>query len=361
MPVWLKTFNQKNRSIKDGTTLKWTLMYNENCSAYKFPEIENYDHAFLTPKKYRHKKCKIDLSKKDPFAEFKRSPFASRLLCLAAKKYIRMNYRKNNKLLVYISFSNFDQLGHLVGPDALEMADLLYHLDYQIGQVINCVNSLYGSKKSLFILTSDHGISHIPEILNKQGLKAAERIDANKMLEKISSAVEKDLGYKDIIAHFEAPQIYLKRTIVDNLSEVKQIQLYNKIKEVLLQEPYISDAWSSFDFEHNSGNINKHKHYYDLFCKQYFRGRSGNIIYLTHPHKMVSSYPTGTSHTTPYRHDTHVPLIIYQRLKFRPQQVFEPTSALNLAATQSFLMGITPPSCAEKDFLPGLRLFKHTF
>lgn len=352
MPDWLKNFNARNQ-IKDGTCFVWKPFYKPSSDCYAFAEAQNYSYSAVNQEKSPTKKIKIDYSNSKNFETFKRSPFSSQLLFAAAKAYIRK--KTNKKLLVYVSLSNFDYSGHLLGPDNFDQIDLLYHLDWQIGKMISFVERLYGAKKSLFVFTADHGISPIPEILNKQGLKAAERIDGKLLLEKVNSEVEKEFGYRNIVQHFEAPQLYLDRKVLDRLSDVKKNQLYQKIKEVLLSENGILYAWSDIDLEKGDTGYDLEE-IRSMFAKQYVKGRSGNIVYLTYPNKMVSMYPKGTSHCTPYRYDRHVPLIFYQRLRVEKREVWEAVSMLSLAATQSYLMGIIPPSCASTKYLPGISL-----
>jgi predicted AlkP superfamily pyrophosphatase or phosphodiesterase len=354
-PLWLKKFNTKNK-IKNGTTLLWKPFYCSASSAYKYPEAFNYEFSQIKPEKLSVKKIKIDYSTPNPTSAFMRSPFASNLLFSAAKCYIRQ--KSDKRLLVYISLSNFDFNGHLLGPDNFDQIDLLYHLDFQIGKFMRFIDSLFTLKRALFVFTADHGISQIPEIQKKQGFKFAERVDAKLLIENINMQVEKEFGYQKIVQHFEAPQIYLDRKVLDKISEVKKSLLYQKIKDVLFSYDCILDVWSELDFEKGSYYGQKNQEYRELFIKQYVRGRSGHIMFLTYPNRMVTTYPTGTGHYSPYRDNTHVPLIIYQRSKFEKKEICEPVSLLSLATTQSFLMGILPPSSATTAHLPGLELFK---
>lgn len=352
-PEWLKKFNHKHK-IKNNTTLFWRPLYRPNSKAYNYPEAMNYKFTPIKPEKNFCKKIKIDYaSSESPFSQFKRSPHASALLFAAAKSYIRKKSEK--KLLVYISLSNFDLSGHLLGPDNFDQIDLLYHLDWQIGKMIGFLNNVCRSKKTLFILTADHGISPIPETLNNLGFKNAKRISAIDLVNKINLAIEKDFGYSNIIQSCEPPQLYLDRKLLEKISEVKKSQIYQRIKDLLFLEEGILDVWSEMDFEKNSASTVNQK-YRDLFMNQFMKNRCGNIMFLTYPNHMITNFPTGTSHCTPYRYDTHVPLILYQRLKLEKKQIYQPVSLHSLATTQSFLMGILPPSAAALSYLPGIKI-----
>lgn len=355
MPEWIQKFNKK-RKHKDGKELSWKSFYSNTHSAYKFSQAQNYDYSVVKPDKLCTKKIALDYSSKESLTTYLRSPLASEQLFAAAKAYIRNNSDK--KLLIYVSLSNFDYSGHLMGPDNFDQIDLLYHIDWQIGKFMGFVNNLFNPKRVLYVLTSDHGVSPIPEIQNKQGFHASERIDANKIIAKIDSAIEREFGYKNIVQHFEAPQFYLNRKVLDTLSDVKKNQIYQKIKEILFSYDAVLDVWSDLDFEKGMNNGQKNQEYRDLFLKQYVRGRSGNIVFLTYPNKMITSYLKGTSHYAPYRDNTHVPLIIYQRGKIERKQICEPVSVLSLATTQSYLMGILPPNTAVNEYLPGINLYK---
>jgi predicted AlkP superfamily pyrophosphatase or phosphodiesterase len=284
-PEWLSKFNKKNE-IKDGSTFTWKPFYSASSLSYKYPQAFNYQFSSVKPEKQCIKKFKINYSAPNPMGAYSRSPFSSELLFSAARSYIRS--KSDKQLLVYISLSNFDFLGHLVGPDNFDQIDLLYHLDWQIGKFITFVENYFSSKRSFFIFTSDHGTSQIPEIQNKQGFKASKRIDAKLIINEINASVEREFGYKNIIQHFESPQIFLDRKIIDKISEIKKGQLYQKIKDVLYDYECILDVWSELDFEKGTCCGLKNHDYRALFLKQYVRGRSGHIMFLTYPNQMIT-------------------------------------------------------------------------
>ncbi len=355
-PDLLKKFNGKFK-LKQGQQFHWKLVHGFRDAAYQYPEVLNYKNSAVKPGvKNTVSKFTIDYKNHETLAEFSRSPFASKMLFNLARYYIARNRKKN--LLVYISLSNFDLLGHLVGPDNLHQIDLLYHIDRQLADFLEFAEKCYGSKKVLTILTGDHGVSHLPEVLNNQGFMQAERVSSKTLEEKINDAIEKEFGLKKIVQRFESPQFYFDRAVIDHLNELKKSMIYQKAKEVLLAEPAILDAWSELDFEKGTGVGEKNRSYFKLFAKQYLKGKSGQLFFLAKPNKMITDYKTGTSHSTPYRYDAQVPLVIHQRLKFKPKEVYEPVSMLSLAATQSLLMGINAPSVANQNFLPGISFGK---
>lgn len=350
-PKWLKKFNKK-RTLKNGQQFFWRPFYNINSSAYKIAQADNYDYTIIKDEFKVRRKVKIDLQDQIAMLNFKRSPYSSHLLFEAAKAFMRKNLDK--KLLVYISLSNFDYSGHLLGPDSREQLDLLYYLDFQIGKMMSFVNNLFGSKKSLYILTSDHASISIPEVLQKRGFNLAERIDLNKLVEGVNNAVTSEYGYKNIVAYFESPQLYLDKKIMNKLNKIQKRNIYETIKTYLRKYHGIAQCWSVFDFESSNAQLMDKDCYGNLFLKQFYSKKSGDIVFLADPYKLITEFPTGTSHITPYNYDTHVPLIFMQNLRLKSKKIYQPVSMLQLAATQSKLMGISAPATSCKKILPGL-------
>lgn len=90
------------------------------------------------------------------------------------------------------------------------------------------------------------------------------------------------------------------------------------------------------------------------FKRQIYPGRNGQIMFLSEPYVMITKYPQGTSHATPYWYDVHVPLMFYQKGRWKGRTISEPVSTLRVASTLAHLMGVQAPSAAEKEILPGI-------
>ena len=147
---------------------------------------------------------------------FQRTPEANNLLLNLTKKCIDLNFKKMNdddKLLIWVSLSSLDRIGHIYGPYSIDVIDMIYHLDRQLDVFIQHIQDLVGAENVLFVLTADHGVAPIPEILQQEGFSSAKRLDSVDLRNKLNDIVEKKFGIKNIVQTFKANQVYLDSKI----------------------------------------------------------------------------------------------------------------------------------------------------
>jgi arylsulfatase A-like enzyme len=73
-----------------------------------------------------------------------------------------------------------------------------------------------------------------------------------------------------------------------------------------------------------------------------------------YPYTIIGSHTYGTSHKTPYTHNTHVPLIWYQQGTIQKKQIHKKVLTVQIAPTLAHILGIPQPSAATSDILPGI-------
>src|SRR5207245_6165094 len=92
-----------------------------------------------------------------------------------------------------VSFSSPDLVGHSFGPRSQEVQDMYARLDRTIGILLERLDALVGRDQYVVALSSDHGVSTLPEQLIKEG-QGAGRFDPISMNHTIEKAVETALG-----------------------------------------------------------------------------------------------------------------------------------------------------------------------
>ncbi len=358
IPKWLKKANKSLRP-RHKAKYRWNYFHNCKSKAYSFSQIKNYEHSSFNMSRVG-KTFRIDTKSARPYSTFIASPFGDRMVIETAKRCIKyhlnINEHRYSRMLVFVCLSGFDYSGHLFGPDSLEQIDMLYHLDKQIGKFISAIQTIAGRKKSLFIVTSDHGVMPIPEVLNDKGFSMPKRICVQSLIEELNSVAKDEFGVENIVKHYEAPQFFLDKAQMSKLSPEQREKCLQKLKNTIKSKEGIRDCWTLRELETTDNNV-KNK-YQLLYAKQIYKGRAGDLICLTEPYKMLTKYPKGTSHATPYRYDTHVPLAFYQTGVYDSGvQVQQPVSMLQFPLTLSRLINCPAPSCAQGPVLPGLYKF----
>jgi predicted AlkP superfamily pyrophosphatase or phosphodiesterase len=311
LPIWITKFNKKHK-IDTLTQTSWQLFYDKQSTHYAFPHINDY--TFSEQQSLITYPRKINLTHDKPFEPFAQTPAANKLLLNLSKECIE-NLFDNNIFLLWISLSSLDKLGHSYGPHSMEIIDMIYHLDKQIGDFIHYIQKKVNPQQILFVFTADHGVAPIPEIAKKMG-KPATRILSKHLIKKINTIIEKKYGIKNIIVGNKKSYLFCNNKKLQTLNKKKQKQIKQKIKHFFRKQPGIKNAWTKEELLKTSPQKNNELY---LFKNQLYPGRTGDIIIQPKPYALFSNNITGTSHMTPYDYDTHIPLMIYQKNKLEKQ------------------------------------------
>lgn len=350
LPDWVVAFNQS--CLLDLSHYpEWPLCYPASSKAYDFPFINNYDYAASNVRLAGKKLPLRDVVKKDDDDDDRSSdevrvlmktPHANKMVLDCAQHCIRTNYQRgaDGTLLVWVSLSSLDMLGHLYGPDSREVVDMLYHLDCQIGQFVAQVQEDVGEKNVVFALTGDHGVARIPELAKLAGSKHARRISVRALIDGMNALVTKKYGAQDIVKEFKTNQFFLDKQRLEALGASKKKLILADLKKFLIAQPGIKRAWTYDQLAHATFKPGALENYYK---QQLYQGRSGDLICMPQPDCAISKYSKGTVHRTPYEYDTHVPLVLYQKGVIKHKEIIEPVLTFQLPVTLAKLLGVGKP------------------
>lgn len=135
---------------------------------------------------------------------------------------IAIEQLKKNPKVQWITYPSPDAYNHVNGTDSI-YHKLLYHLDHEIGRLVEQINLLGQSDRAIAVL-SDHGISDVKKNLDLcESLKAnGVNMERGKAASVYSSNLVKDIhDLKDLDAFFVingnlSSYIYLHNTTSDN-------------------------------------------------------------------------------------------------------------------------------------------------
>lgn len=361
LPEWVEAFNKKH-TIAKKTCVDWKLRFNKDSQAYNFPFINN--RTFAT---YKQKLAgttinlnrdaniiAADADDDDDFAHvhgaslFLKTPAANKMLLDFAQTCLCKNFSRTQSgtFLLWVSLSSLDMLGHKYGPDSLEVIDMLYHLDKQLGTFITFCQRQAGAKDTLFALTADHGVESIPEVLQKKGFSLAKRIAAKSLIKKMNAYIERKYGIQEGIAYFKVNQFYLNtKTVPTN----QRNGILQALKNFMRKQPGVKNVWTRDELLaafFNESDIE------NLFKNQCHPTRSGDLICMPHAFCALSKHTSGTAHRTSYDHDTHIPLILYRQGSGKACSISQRVWAPQLPVTLAQLIGVPKPSSARFECLP---------
>ena len=229
-----------------------------------------------------------------------------------------------------ISFSALDKVGHDFGPDSHEVQDVLIHLDARLGGLLDKLDRDVGKGNYVIGLSSDHGVSPVPERVKAQGFDAG-RISTTALGRAIDEVLARELGggpyrtrviYNDIYFN---EGVYLQLTqnakamdaVLSTIRKTEGVWRVYRKEELTVADPFTRQSALS-----------------------HYEGRSGDIKVLARAYWIYST--STTTHGTGHGYDTRVPVLLFG-YGIKAGEYLQPSSPIDLAPTLAFLSGVTLP------------------
>jgi arylsulfatase A-like enzyme len=292
-----------------------------------------------------------------PCEKLPASPWGNELIEMfseAAFDNERLGQRASTDLLT-VSFSSNDYVGHQTGPDAPEVRDMSIRTDRLIGKLIGLVETKVGAGNVLFVLTADHGVAPLPSEQQKRGMPGGYIfVDPADI---VGQSLNNRFGAKDAAGHRKTlpgdwvqaavdSSIYINWKTVDN-AHVSRTDAMRAARDVLLATPQVHAArvYTRDELIAGAGN--------DMIGRAVVNGfhqvRTGDILIVQEPYFLFGT--SGTSHSTPWGYDTHVPVIFYGA-GVKAASYARDIAVNDIAPTLAAWLGIEPPSGSSGQVLP---------
>jgi predicted AlkP superfamily pyrophosphatase or phosphodiesterase len=347
-PSWVKDWNAK-RIASSYAEKSLDLMHAR--STYQFgdrddmpyeTDFQGYGHIFPHPFGKVESKYFTTLLTLSPVGDELTLSFAKALI-----DGEKLGQRGNTDYLS-ISFSSTDYVGHLFGPSSLESEDNLLRLDRTLAELLKFVDQKVGLANTVIVLSADHGAAEIPGYLNEFGVASKyfnpDSLDP-KVLEKEPAieAVKKKFGIeKELIQSYFPPYVYLNHDVIRergvNQEEVE--------RAVAVELEKIDGVWLAAPSSALTEGYGANTPLEQAIQRNYNPERSGDIYIVFNPTWFINDFDgltVASSHGSPWRYDTFVP-VIFAGPGMKAQRVFREIATVDLAPTLSALLGITYPS-----------------
>ncbi len=336
LPKWVQDFNAKKSANKYLNTLWSTLLpietYTESTaddmpfeSRFSGETKPVFPHEFLATNANIY-----ELLKSTPFGNTLTKDFA-----LAAFKNENLGGGNYTDFLT-ISFSSPDYVGHAYGPNSIEVEDVYLRLDKDIEEILNALDAKLGKNNYLVFLSADHGVADVPGFWRQNKLPAGV-LNYTVAMNLANQAVKDKFGIEKIIEAEDNGQFYLDdQIILEKNLDVNQI--YKTIKSSLMLIDAVSDVINLHDMPSTNLPASlKLKIVNGLNEK-----RSGDIMVLLKP-MYFTGRTTGTTHSSIYNYDTHVPALFFG-WNVPKGESSAPYTISDIAPTVSNLLNILEPS-----------------
>lgn len=245
--------------------------------------------------------------------------------------------------LLIISLSCTDYIGHSFGGNSHELIDQLLRLDAALGSFITDMELVVGTKNILIALSADHAAMPLPEYRATVERKPARRIlvreEINPKLAAFDRELQKEFGTSESIIKGSAFLNYAvaARAGVDSLT------LEKKVRQGALRIDGIADIVFRREILAASKSSNR---YLGTYHRGYHSPRGPDFIIRPCEYCLLTTSATGTSHGSPYRYDTRVPIIFWGQ-GIGKKDVARLVNTVDVAPTIARMLGITPPSTVD--------------
>jgi arylsulfatase A-like enzyme len=197
-----------------------------------------------------------------------------------------------------------------------------------------------GQGNVLLVLSADHGAMPLPEFRSAIEHKSARRIMVqNKIYPRIAEyekELQKELNTSEQLIRAYA---YLNYAAAARAG-VDSITLEQKVRQGMMKIDGIADIVFRREILGGNGTGNR---YLGTYQHGYYRSRGKDFIVRPCEYCLFTTSKTGTSHGTPYRYDTHVPIVFWGS-GITGKQVSRLVHTVDVAPTIAKALGIAPPS-----------------
>jgi predicted AlkP superfamily pyrophosphatase or phosphodiesterase len=338
-PPWLQAWNARRvADSRAGTS--WTRLLPDESVYLKYAgpddvkgEWDNRDTVF--PHRIRSAPPAVEF-----YDDLRRTPFADEMtleVALEAMAAHELGADDATDMLA-IGFSASDVIGHTYGPDSQEQMDQYLRLDLTVQKLLDAVERRVGLPRTLLVLSSDHGVMPLVEVLQAKGI-AARRARPEELVGPVTEALRKRFpGAQGLIAQSLPPEFYL------DLEAIRRHGLRREHVEAEMEKALLATGLIERVYTHARllGEPPEDDPYFSLVRRSFFEPRSPHVIGMLKRHVYLSFRPGGTGHGTPYEHDRHVP-IAFMGPAVRPGRYAQPCGPEDVAPTLAALLGLPYP------------------
>jgi hypothetical protein len=284
LPQWVKTFNS-TRAADRYLNAEWKpLVANPDYSGFAHKMGGAASPAF--------------------YASLESSPYGNELIEAFAERAIeaeQLGARGATDLLT-VSFSSNDYVGHGVGPDAPEVRDMAIRTDRVIGKLLEFVDRRIGLANTLIVLTADHGVSPLPEVLAEHKMPGG-RIVAKDIRDAIETALTARFGEGKWVAGRSGSSQYFNQELI-RARKLDEAEVERVAAGAVARVPHIFRVYTRDEIQRGQ---TIHDAITERIANGFFPSRAPDLFVIEEPYWIQT--PSGTTHASPFMYDSHVPVI----------------------------------------------------
>ena len=241
-----------------------------------------------------------------------------------------------------VSLSSHDAVNHNYGPESRMSHDHLQRLDRLLAGFLNDIDKRVGLDNTLVVMTADHGFPNVPEFAQANQFDA-QRLNGSKLMASLNQHLSEKFGVEKIAAKWSPPSILLDYKLLEQ-KNLKREEVENTAARFMLSYPGVADILTRTQLE--TGALPA-SHISKLMQRSWHRQISGDLVIVAKPYWYFSSGDHGTSHGSPYRYDTNVPLMLMGKPWIKAGNYGNYAEVMDIAPTLAHLLRVRPPAGSE--------------
>jgi predicted AlkP superfamily pyrophosphatase or phosphodiesterase len=277
---------------------------------------------------------------------FEYSPYANDAVAELAKRAVqaeRLGHGAATDVLA-IGFSANDRIGHAFGPNSHEVLDVTVRTDRLLADLFAFLDREVGRGNYLAVLTADHGVAPIPEIVNALNPTAgALRLDEAVVRAAVEDALAARFGKRADgrawVVYHDAPYFYFDEAALAaagaDLAAAEAVAA-----AAVLKVPGVAVAYTRSELRRQqaAGVATD-------ITLAFHAERGGNVYYVRAPFVLEDDDSDGTTHGTPWNYDRRVPILWYGA-GIAPGLQHGAADVRDIAPTLAWLLRVAPPPAA---------------
>ncbi len=342
LPTWVSAYDCfpfREKAIREGWTKGWPEDTYSLAHEDAFP-AENDGHAIAFPHMYDSATAVAQT----PSEWLLETPFSDEMVLDFSRELVVSEKLGLDSIpdLLCVSLSATDYVGHSFGPFSHEVLDALLRADSYLADFLASLDSIVGSGSYSVVLSSDHGVMPLPEETSRNGNRAERimRAEARQHIDAAARQVADAIGIAQPLIIGQTNGLMLDIQVAEEHG-VRAPDLRKALAEAIDKLDYVEDVltYEELSIPGKSGDG-----YRGLYRNSFHPDRTPDLVVQYKENVLVFDSKYGTTHGTPYRYDTHVPLMMWGHgVGHKKEPVQNRVRTIDIAPTLAILLGISVP------------------
>ncbi len=243
--------------------------------------------------------------------------------------------------VLFFGASAADRVGHEYGPYSHEVQDYYLRLDRMLDEFFALLDERIGAANYVVALSADHGVHPFPEELSRRGLDA-KRLSDEEWWTLLETAFLQALIRLDPMPQPSVLSLFPGGIVIrfpgSDVDDKQVRALRAQLAEVLRPHEFVEDVYTYDELREGEGD----RPYFEAYQRSFYRDRTVDIIIRFKENYIRRTVPGGTTHFTPYEHDTHVP-IIFMGAGIPAGEYGDRVVTVDFAPTVAAILGVRSP------------------